>query len=163
MKLIKELTVQSEIILGVISKSEYLEAYHNNEFNRETTALIAIHNPGVPHHSKEDIKGICSVHELNFWDIQEPIGHYSSISTAQSIYLSEFIVDNINKQFIVHCDYGHSRSAGVALAIECIYYSNADRYSFFRDNRSHLLKHERYEPNMAVFDKIIEATLPPVL
>jgi len=51
------------------------------------------------------------------------------ISWEQGKELKEFILKNSNKSFLIHCTAGISRSAGVALAIEClIEYEGVKRY-----------------------------------
>lgn len=93
--------------------------------------------------------------ELKFWDIEEDFNDYKIITDNQAKQIYDFILKNKNEQFLINCEAGVSRSAGVGLAIE---YLLRDKmiYSKWEHFPSKVLQHWRYQPNMTVFNKIIQ-------
>ncbi len=92
---------------------------------------------------------------LEFWDTEDNVPGYDTISSKQADTLVDFIDQNLDRTFAIHCDAGQSRSAGVALAIECIIGYKGNRYLAGLD--SSYTDAERYSPNRKVFDKIMDA------
>jgi hypothetical protein len=92
---------------------------------------------------------------LKFYDVEEPIGNYVPITDEQAKYIYDFIIKNKDSMFLINCEAGVSRSAGVGLAIE---YITRDIFIFEKWEHfpSKVLSHYRYEPNMTVFNKIIK-------
>ena len=72
-----------------------------------------------------------------------------------SIINGASLLKHKNNNFLIHCEKGQSRSAGVGLAIECILKFNGNKRAFSLEP-SMILNHHRYEPNMLVYDKILE-------
>ena len=93
--------------------------------------------------------------ELKFWDIEEDIGNYKIITDEQAKQIYDFIVKNKDKEFLINCEAGVSRSAGVGLAIEYLL-RDKDLYEKWEHFPSKVLQHWRYQPNMTVFNKIIQ-------
>ncbi len=148
---------------GVVSRKGLLNTYKQYDY---TAALISLWSPGdytkFEKKEPEYIKDYIKVKDYfdtsirqEFWDTEDNVPGYPTISKEQADKILEFILGNKDKTFIVHCDAGQSRSAGVALAIECIVEYDGDRYlaglspSYTDD--------ERYAPNRKVFDKIMDA------
>ena len=154
-------TVRSDILIGVIGKMDYLSLYYNDEIqDKENIALICILEPNVNNHPNEKIEGFHDVIQTKFWDITEPrIKHgetYPCITKEQGLELKEFILKNKDKKFLVHCAAGKSRSAGTALAIECLVKYNGDLLEFntsYSAVKSHTSN--RYSPNLLVRDTIL--------
>ncbi len=148
---------------NVISRNELILDYKQYNY---TAALISLWTPGdwidFQETEPEIIKSYNKARDYfetsirqDFWDTEDNVPGYETISAEQAKELVDFIKDNRDRTFIIHCDAGQSRSAGVALAIECILNHAGDRYqaglsSSFTDG-------ERYSPNRCVFDKIMTA------
>ncbi len=147
----------------VISRTELMYSY--KKYNYEA-ALIGIWTPGDYEMFQEKepqvIKDYTKTQKYfqrsimqDFWDTEDNVPGYLTVSPSQALALAEFIEENRDRTFMIHCDAGQSRSAGVALAIECILNHDGDRYQAglspsFTDE-------ERYSPNRKVFDKIMNA------
>jgi len=150
-------TIKNELFVGVIGKNEFLELLDKDLIqNKENIALISIHDPDADLHSDNILEGFGSVLQIKFWDIEEDIGNYKSISKEQGKELKDYIIKNYDKKFLIHCHAGQSRSAGVALATECILNHNANRYDF-QTSYSALKAHptDRYSPNFTIYDCIL--------
>lgn len=102
-----------------------------------------------------DFSGFENVLSMKFLDLEEDFANYKVITDEQGKEIFDFIMNNKDKKFFVNCEAGISRSAGVGLAIEFLL-----RDFEFWENWSHfpskVLSHQRYEPNMTVFNKIIQ-------
>jgi predicted protein tyrosine phosphatase len=92
--------------------------------------------------------------ELKFWDIEEDIGSYKIITNEQAKQIYDFIVKNKDKEFLINCEAGVSRSAGVGLAIEYLL-RDKEFYPKWEQFPSKVSQHWRYQPNMTVFNMII--------
>ena len=92
--------------------------------------------------------------KLKFWDVEEEIGRFAPINLIQAKEIYNFIMKNKNSEFLINCEAGVSRSAGVGLAIE---YLTRDKgfYPKWEQFPSKVLQHWRYQPNMTVFNTII--------
>ncbi len=147
----------------VIGRNELLRDY--KRYNYEA-ALIGIWTPGD--YNRFQMVEPELINEYNkardyfsagirqeFWDTEDNVPGYDTISPSQALELAGFINDNQSRTFIIHCDAGQSRSAGIALAVECIVSHGGNRYQAglspsFTDT-------ERYSPNRKVYDKIMQA------
>ncbi len=89
----------------------------------------------------------------SYFDAKEDI---SSISDEQIDILKNFIIDNQDKKFIVHCTVGVSRSSAVGFFIEELL--NDDPIDV-KKNQFLILSHERYCPNENVVFKTTGKTL----
>lgn len=93
----------------------------NKDFypKEEDGALVLFFNDVVPR------KGCINklLYEIGF---HEPI---HEMSKEQAIKLLGFIYENRNKEFIIHCVYGRSRSVAVGVFLE-------EAYNFLIDNKS---------------------------
>ncbi len=150
-------TVQSDIIAGIISHNEYLDAYNSNEIDKERTVLISITNPDSSIHPDLKVQGFDDVLHTQFWDVEDSIGRFELISDDEALRIRKFIVKNKNKKFLIHCAAGQSRSAAVGMAVECLLNYAGDKYSYgtgWSDIRVH--KTDRYSPNLGVYDQILK-------
>ncbi len=147
----------------VVSRSELLQDYKRYDCE---AALISIWTPGdylkfqeTEPQLIEDYNKVKDYFKISirqdFWDTEDNVPGYDTISEEQALELAEFIEDNRQRTFMIHCDAGQSRSAGVAMAVECILNNDGNTFAFalspsFTDD-------DRYSPNRKVFDKIMTA------
>jgi predicted protein tyrosine phosphatase len=153
----------SRVIEGVMARSQLVNTYAM--YNYES-ALISIWSPGDYEKFQrteptliEDYEKMRKFFKTNirqeFWDTEDNVPGYDTISKEQAQEIVNFILINHDKKFIIHCDAGQSRSAGVALAVECILEYNGDKYEFSKNTSYVSLP--QYSPNRKVYDKIMEA------
>lgn len=147
MKPLSEISIQSQRILGIIGKDEYLELYNADKLEKKNTVLICLHDPSSLDHPDWKVEGFEDVLQMKFWDVDSDIGRYKTLTQEQANELRDFIWTHIDKQFLIHCHAGQSRSAGVGMAIGTL----LDNVSW-EDND--IQKHTRYDPNVAVYNKI---------
>lgn len=149
-------TVNTNLIHAVISYQEIQQCFDDisDEF-----IIISITDPDVEN-ILPDKKHML---KIQFWDIEETIGKYSPITEEQGRTLRNFILRSFeefeNPKFIINCMAGQSRSAGVAKAIECLYYfgfGESAKYDYKTCFSSEIDMHYRYSPNLVVFDRIID-------
>ncbi len=160
-----ERTTDNKIIDQVLSRDELMASYVMSD---PECALIGAWSPGdwvgseiaVPEYILEYKKMQSYFSEsikLDFWDTENNVPGYPSINSTQAYVLAQFIERNKDKQFCIHCDAGQSRSAGIALAVECIIRYNGDKYAFMTDSITpYVNRYPRYSPNYFVYDKIVE-------
>ncbi len=148
---------------NVISRNELILDYKQYDY---TAALISLWTPGdwidFQETEPEIIKSYNKARDYfetsirqDFWDTEDNVPGYETISEEQALELVHFILDNRDRTFMIHCDAGQSRSAGVALAIECILNHAGNQFAFALSPS--FTDHERYSPNRRVFDKIMTA------
>lgn len=142
-------TVTSKRINGVIGKDEYLSLYNEALLEKKNTVLIALHDPTHFPHPDFKVEGFDDVLQMHFWDVEDDIGQYKALTPEQGTEIKEFILKHPEKQFLIHCHAGHSRSAGVGCAVGKLL-DNVD----IEDNE--ISKHSRYEPNRTVYERIIK-------
>jgi len=146
-------SVQNGLILAVVSREEVQRVMHSYSSVLSKLSLISITDPDRPN-LDVDKTLFKNVIESKFWDLEEDFAEYKIITTEQGTTIRNFI--NENELFLVHCEAGISRSAGVAKAIECIKWFNSDVYlyetSAFEDS---IRNHQRYFPNHKVFRTVM--------
>ncbi|RMD61790.1 hypothetical protein D6833_07755 [Candidatus Parcubacteria bacterium] len=149
-------------ILGIIGRREFEHFVRLCDEDLSNVALIAALDPDdeftmncIPHND-EVVKRFGSVLQIAFWDIAgDDVGRYKGITPEQGKTIASFIAANQDKQFIVHCAAGVSRSAGIAKAIECIVEHGGSRFDYALAG-SEIDRHPRYTPNMRVFDSVMD-------
>ena len=148
--------LQNELFEGIVSRKEYLTLFDNNLINKDNTVLISISDPDNNSHSADKVSGFDEVIQVKFWDITQDTNENKIISTDTSKMIRDFIDRNVKlqKTFLVHCEAGMSRSAGVGMAIECINNYQGYVYTYFTST-SDIKNHGRYHPNLTVFDSIV--------
>lgn len=125
---------------------KYCQEPHKNK-----TIIISITTPQEKYTdcliSNEDFNSVSDILEVEFCDIDNnyPIDSYK-MKQADAKKIVDFVESNLDKDIIVHCDYGVSRSAGIAAALSK-YYNNTDE-QFFSNNK--------YVPNMLCYRLIFE-------
>jgi len=148
--------LKNDLFEGIIGKQDYLNLYNEDVIDKFNTVLISIHDPDSMVHPESKLQGFKDVLQIQFWDVEDDIGKYVVISDEQGKIIRDFIEKNKNSKFLIHCAAGQSRSAGVACAVECIVNFDGDKYAY-QTGSSDVKKHERYSPNLAVFDAIIKS------
>lgn len=145
-------------IYAIVGREELQSEPFDEEFYSNITRLpnelvfITISDPNKPN---VDDKGYFKDKlELKFWDVEEDIGNYTPINITQAKEIYDFIITHKDAEFLINCEAGVSRSAGVGLAIE---YLLRDKYIYpkWEHFPSKVLSHWRYTPNMTVFNMII--------
>lgn len=156
-------TVYTDDITYIISREEFLKIH--NSLDKHNLCLISISEPlGVDKYndtelSDEIVKDFKASLRVKFWDIEEDIGNYKVISDRQAKQIQDFIIENKDSKFIIHCKAGQSRSAGVGKAVECIKnFGTGDQAKYYYQTgfNSDIDNCKRYSPNLTVFDKIVK-------
>ena len=157
--------IQNDIFIGVLSKEEFIEIAKEmislSTKEKQKIAIISIQNP---RDDNRELFEPLKLHEYGdfivskFWDLENDMGELKAISDKESSILANFIADNGDKKFLIHCSTGVSRSAGVARAVECLVKYNGDYYDYVTGNlfSKQIKDYPRYHPNYTVMVKIIE-------
>lgn len=158
-------SVQTNEIKAILGRKE-IESYAKDNFSKlnldKNTVIISITDPksnildeGILNKFKDSLS-------IQFYDITEDMIYNTNenwkfvpINNEEAKIILDFILKHKNDNFLIHCEKGQSRSAGVGLAIESILKFNGNKIEFDL-KQSDILNHYRYEPNMYVFDKILE-------
>jgi len=150
--------LQNEDFVGIVGRVEFLLLNEAGNIDKENTALICIFDPDKTEHPEELVQGYKDVLQIRFWDVEESFVNYRTITPEQGTTIKEFIEKNRSSRFLVHCEAGMSRSAGVGKAIECLKHHKGDRYGY-RTSGSAIgdfsAKTNRYHPNLTVFDAVL--------
>ncbi len=146
--------LKNDLFEGIIGKQEFILLSEADVVDKSNTVVIAIHDPDAEFHNPKDVKGFKDVLEMKFWDVEEPIGRITPITSEQGKEIKEFIEKNKESKFLIHCHAGMSRSAGVACAVECIVNEDSNVY-YYSTGHSDVKDFSRYHPNYKVFDVIM--------
>ena len=142
-------TVKTDIIECIIGRNEMINHF---ELFDKNAVHINIYDP-----IKTPIR-IDHFHDtlnISFWDIDQQIGNYKPIDDETAEKIVDFIVKHNDKKFAINCEAGQSRSAAVALAVECILKFKGDKKEFSKEV-SEIYLNRRYTPLLFVFDKLCE-------
>lgn len=154
-------TCSNNLIKGIVSRRE-IENFSIDNFKQlnknENTVLISITDPKSKKLSKFILDQFEEKISIQFWDIEEDFAQYKIISQKQGREIFDFINKNRDKNFLIHCEAGISRSAGVGLAVVCGIDCNWDKY-LFKTSPNIISSHPRYCPNLTVFDTIYNCSL----
>jgi len=142
-----ENSIESNRINGIIGVDEYLGLYNADELEKENTVLISMFDPSHNIHPDSKIQGFDDVLQMNFWDIDSDFGAYKTLTDEQGKEIRDFILKNKEKQFLIHCAAGVSRSAAVGCAVGTL----LDNIKW---EENEIQIHWRYDPNFAVYNKI---------
>jgi len=118
----------------------------SGEGNAPVTAIISITDTGDDKNSFYPTSWIKAVLHIQFDDV---IDHRKNcITKEQAKEIAAFAQENYEQieRFIIHCEYGQSRSAGVAAAI-C---------EFFEGHDNGISTDNRYFPNWTCYKYILE-------
>ena len=111
------------------------------------TIIISITDPGTNNNMFYPQPWLLAILELQFVDVEEPqSGH---ISHKQANEIADFVRKYYSKveRIIIHCEYGQSRSAGVAAAIS----------KFYEEHDSGIFGNVAYSPNKTCFFYVLDA------
>ncbi len=158
-------SVQTNEIKAILGRKE-IESYAKDNFSKlnldENTVIISITDPQSKLIDEDILNKFKDSLSIQFYDIDIEEEYKSSsdwkfvpINNEEAKIILDFILKHKNDNFLIHCEKGQSRSAGVGLAIECILKFNGNKKEFDL-KQSDILNHHRYEPNMLVYDKILE-------
>jgi len=157
------LTVKTNFINGIISKDEVIGLLDQDRIsNLENTVIITISDPEFTEEERAPIED----HYLNRFNDSLSIKFYDTVDKyindkGEEIYpiskelvyeMKEFILKNKAKKFIINCNAGISRSAGVGLLVEYILGGFDDLYHFKTSYQDVISDHYRYSPNLAILD-----------
>lgn len=107
----------------IMSKAEANEA--TRETDAPNTAIISISDSDDKRNIFYPQNWIKGVLELQFYDVEE--GSTGCISIQQADEIANFVlhIKDYAERFLIHCTYGQSRSAGIAVAI-CVFLEGHD-------------------------------------
>ena len=127
--------------------SRYNARQATYEKDASDTAIISITDPGTKSNKFYPQPWLLAVLELQFVDVEEPRAGHISHQQAKEIadFIREFYI-KVNR-IIVHCEYGQSRSAGVAAAIS----------KFYEDHDSGIFSNVAYSPNKTCYFYVLDA------
>jgi len=147
-------SVQNELLLAVVGREEVQGVIDFYFGCLPNVSLISITDPdrsNLPRCIAGEFKNAL---EISFWDVEEDYCQYKTITPEQGITIRKFIEEN--DTFLVHCEAGISRSAGVAKAIECIKWHNGNKFDASTNvPEDSIRNHARYSPNNTVFDTVL--------
>lgn len=156
----KVFSVKTDLIKAIISRSEVLKYSIDNfkDLNKdENTVLITISDPDMQEISIDIQKQFKDCLSIKFWDVEKDtsIGRFVPINKEQALIIKDFILKHKNSNFIINCEAGISRSAGVGYAVLCLLNFDGNKYEFsISDNP--IRNHHRYSPNLTVYDTIVD-------
>ena len=156
------ITAKSEHIYAVVGREEIqsypkkdgaIDTNNINLFPKELV-FISISDP-----KRSFIKTDGYFHDelkLKFWDVEEQIGSYCPIHESQAKEIKDFILKHKDRKFLINCEAGISRSAGIGCAVE---YLLRDKDLFPKESYviSAIRQHWRYDTNETVYKSIVEA------
>lgn len=135
------------MIIEVMSREE-VQKYSYSQHDEEV-AIISISNYGeaFPNLFSNLNNGISAQCRVSFNDVEFGMINCITDDDADNIvsFANEIVVTK--DKLIVHCEYGVSRSAGVAAAI----------MKFFTGNDSRIFNNPRYRPNITCYRKVMTA------
>jgi len=153
------MTVVGKTKILILSRNEIIN-YINTYNDLSNIAFISINDTTGPY-SESPLKDINNISKLilHFDDViednqQSPttgISHTHSFRSDQAKQIIQFIEDNKNKNYIIHCVAGISRSGAVGTFISN-YLDNVD-YDFFKKYNT------RIAPNIFILSTLINTSL----
>ena len=116
-----------------------------HEATAPPTAIISITDVGSAENWFYSQDWIVDILQMQFNDVGE--GHIFCITEAQAERIAQFAVKNYGKveRFLVHCEYGRCRSAGVAAAIS----------KHFEGHSNGIFGNSLYFPNPACYKLVL--------
>lgn len=157
-------SISTNTIECIVGRTEIIQLLDDDILDTKNLVLISISEPVFEHYSDEALsdsyaKMFKRSLRCKFWDVEDKIGNYDVLDDELAKEIQNFILQNINEKFCVHCRAGKSRSAGVGMAIECIKcfgVGDEAKYNYLTSFNSEIKRNPRYTPNMTVFDKLVK-------
>ena len=121
--------------------------YASGETIAQTTAIISITDVGSKQNEFYPASWIYAVLHIQFDDVVER-GH-NCMTKANAEKIAKFTLENFKKveRIIIHCEFGQSRSAGVAAALS----------QFFENHDNGISTDSRYFPNWTCYKYVLRA------
>ena len=141
-------------VAGIFSREE-MESFLKKHNSLNGMVVISITDPGYRSIPAELLARADDFLVVKFWDIERECGMYKPISRQTAKKIAGFIWKNRDKRFLINCEAGVSRSAGVGMAVDCILRDKGSKYRFSL-NGSWIASSPRFSPNWFVFDRIVE-------
>lgn len=156
-------TATTERIEAIVGKEEMeIAAFHEGRYNPEDFVVISIQNPTDTTDLQPMLSKFKKSLHIRFSDVTEATQYknetYLPINVEQTDQILDFILENKEEKFFIHCEAGVSRSAGVGIALECILEHDGDTEKFDPNNNV-ISNHWRYTPNTFVIDTLIKQFL----
>jgi len=169
----KLITVETNYISAIVGKKEIISLFEVpenstkelKEYDLSNTVLISISDPTYKEEVRAPLKDkYCkkfkSYIKIQFWDIQnitkENEEKSQNIIDDKTIEkLEYFIKENKKSKFVINCNAGISRSAGVGLLVEYILNNFQSKYEFKTCYEDVISKHYRYSPNLIILDRYL--------
>lgn len=167
------LSIETANIRAIFGKEELISMFKKasgssrklQKYDLSNTALISISDPEEVNQEEDRLpidykycNKFSSFLKIRFWDrasISED-GRHDIIDFKTISNLVFFIEQNKGKDFIINCNAGISRSAGVGLLVEYVLGEYEDLYHFRTSFDDVISKHYRYAPNLVVLDQYIK-------
>jgi len=144
-------------IINIFSRKE-METFLRGTEKLSGIVVISITDPDLKEIDRDLLSKADDFLVVKFWDIDEETDHpiYKPIDRETAKKVAEFIWKNREKKFLINCEGGESRSAGVGLAVECIVRDKGNRLEFSWNGCSAIVRNPRFRPNWYVFNRIVE-------
>jgi len=124
------------------------KAHHaSGEVNSPTTAIISITDKGDKPNTFFPQEWIIDIHHSQFNDVIKNRPH--ALTAQQAKEIADFVIEHYNEvdRLIIQCEFGQSRSAGVAAAI-C---------EFFEGHDNGITSDPAYLPNWHCYHLVLDA------
>lgn len=145
-------TISNDNILCVIGKEEF---FHFYETLPKSCVVISIADPYTNNLDRSVPNCLLSTFndyiKFYFHDLEKPFADLKTFSREEAIILSNFIKKNKDKQFIIHCEAGMSRSGAIAKSI-LLWLHNCTNINEITIIDTHF----RYYPNKLVLKLLLE-------
>ncbi|MDR0287326.1 MAG: hypothetical protein LBI03_06460 [Clostridiales bacterium] len=115
--------------------------------NAPDTAIISITDVGKEKNNFKQVDWLKHIFEIQFDDVEA--GKKNCITVSQAVDIADFVfhIKKDVERIIVHCEFGQSRSAGVAAAIRC----------YIEGNDGGILHNRRYNINRTCYRYVLKA------
>ena len=150
-------SIQNHLIRAIIGRNDLIRVFENDfrDINKdENTILISITDPGSQLLPNDLLNSFKEQLSIQFHDVTSSDYGIPPITKEQGKEIKDFILKNKNNNFVIHCEAGMSRSAGVGHAVWMLVEKEGDRL-FFQTSPNPIKEHHRYKPNWLVFDMIV--------
>ena len=111
------------------------------------TAIISITDVGAERNKFHKRDWIIDILEIQFDDVTA--GYKNCITPKQAKTIARFTLNNYQRveRFLIHCEFGQSRSAGVAAAIS----------KYYEGHSSGIFGNKAYVPNLTCYRLVLQA------
>lgn len=157
-------TIKTEFIEAIISKKELEDLLNANLIpNLDNLVLISISDPLSTITERKAIENKYSNQfhnslKVKFYDVTKKLSMNGNdtIDYKTVLIMKNFILKHKDKKFIINCNAGRSRSAGVGLLVEFLLGKFDDLYHFRTSYNDVISSHKRYFPNLIVLDTLFK-------